>query len=127
MLLEPTEKYSKYIFNSKHYLNCPKHMFNFNVNSLVRGYDREIAISNLRWFFGKYGYPLKDVESIVDYHMNIKVWNFDKINVNSYIDNPPKWTESKSKSIEEWVRNNTEPATYWNRYPNTPSYPFQTQ
>lgn len=127
MLLEPTEKYNTYISNSKHYMNCPKHMFNHDVNCLVRGYDKEKALSNLRWFFTYYNYPLKNINDIVDYHMNIKIWDFEKINVNSYIPNHPKWVDSKTKIIDEWVIRNTEPVTYWNRYPNTPSYPFKTQ
>lgn len=127
MLLNPTDKYVNYISNSAHYLNCPKHMFNFEINCLVRGYDREKAISNLRWFFKMYGFSLKEVDTIVDYHHNIRLSDFEKINENPYILNPPTWLETKTRAIDEWVKKNTEPVTYWNRFPSIPSYPFRTR
>ncbi len=124
MLLEPTNKYIDHNFRSKHYLNCPKHMFNSNVNDLVRGYTTEKATANLRDMFTYYGYPLKNLAEIVEYHQNIHVQEFNKLNVNPYIDKTPPHIEARSRYIDGWVKCNTQPATYRNPYPTTPSFPF---
>lgn len=124
MLLNPSYKYISFILYSKHYLNDPKFLFNEAVNALVRGYDFDKACDNLRAFFKQVNYPLKDVTKIVEYHKSISITELMKINVNTYLDNPPNAVIARDNQITAWYKNNTPVPTIWNRYPSPPNCPL---
>lgn len=127
MILTPTEKYHKEHADSKHYLNCPKHMFNYQIRSMIRlckGH-LDIARQRVRDAIIYYGHSLKNIDELIQYHWNTSEKEFDKLNPNPYIDNPPIWVIKKTEEIDAWVKVNTEPQTIWNPYPSIPSYPFK--
>jgi hypothetical protein len=124
MLLVPTNKFITHNHNSRYYLNDPKFIFNESVNALVRGYDPQTAADNLRTFFNQYNYPLKNIAEIVGYHKNIKMAEFQAININTYMDNPPAGVLVRSQAIETWYVNNTPEPTLRNPYPSVPNCPY---
>ncbi len=108
MILTPSDKYVNYIFYSKHFLNCPTHMFNSNISDLVRGYDTQKAMDNLRCFFKQYQfkYTTKELIDIVSYHAN-NILEFFKLNVNPYIDNPPSHIITRANYVEAFIKSHT--------------------
>ena len=101
-------------------------MFNYQIRSMLRlchGH-LDIARERLRDTFKFYGYPTKDIDAIIEYHWNTTEAEFNQINVNKYLENTPEHVKKISERIDRWVTANTEPATYWNPFPNIPSYPF---
>ena len=127
MIFNPTDKYINYIENSKHYLNCPKHMFNDQLHSMIRlckGH-LDIARERVRDAFKHYGMPLKDIDKVIEWHWNISQAELNKLNPNPYLDKLPQHIIDKDNEIHAWVKRNTEPATIWRAYEIVPSYPFK--
>jgi hypothetical protein len=111
-LIEPSEKYIQYIENSWHYLNCPKHMLNHNLDSLYRQgivIDRQTTIDLITHYLIKYDIkkPLNTAINFVNWRTSISINEFKKININSYVDNTPKHIEAKHRLICEWTEKNT--------------------
>lgn len=127
MILSPSEKYINYIENSRHYLNCPKHMFNHQIHSIIRlchGH-LDIARQRVRDAFTYYNMPLKDIDKLIEWHWNISEEEFNKLNPNPYIDKLPQHIIERDNRINAWIKTNTEPATIWGNYEIVPSYPFK--
>lgn len=132
-LIEPTEKYINRIEHSWHYLNCPKHMLNHDLDCQFRqamGYnDKQMAIKFITDYLKFYNVPkpLETAIKFVEWRMSISITEFNKININSYVDNTPPHINAKHKIICDWTEANTTyyPALYGGGVNNVPTYPMQ--
>lgn len=112
-LIEPTTKYINKIENSWHYLNCPKHMLNHDLDCQFRqamGYDdKQMAVKFITDYLKSYNVPnsLNTAIRFVTWRMSIKLKEFNDININPYVDETPKHIEAKHKHICEWTEANT--------------------
>ncbi len=128
MLLEPTEKYTNFIQGSKHYLNCPKHMFNYDLDCMYRqGCSDGKEISFVADYLKLYNYPkpFEAAKEFVEARSRIKLREFDMMNKNPYIENPPAWTIAKTERISAWTKAHTEYYPFSDVPRNQPSYPFK--
>lgn len=128
MLLEPTEKYVNFIENSKHFLNCPKHMFNHDIDCLYRqgiAFSEDKAIEFVTNHLLYYGFkkPRQTAVKWVKWRDNITTQEFNKINVNSYIDYLPPHTKQRADYIDQWTEAHTK-YLYGNPV-HVPSFPYQ--
>ena len=130
MLLEPTQKYINYIQASAHYLNSPKHMFNHEINSLVRGYSPAMAESNLRVLFHLAGYKITNdkLGQLIKFHQSTHVQKFSKINVNVLTPAEQSVADRMNEKVNAYIENGTEyyPAMFGGGVKSVPSYPFRT-
>ncbi len=84
ILLDPNDKYIKYIQTSKHYLNDPKHMFNSDAHSIGRLQGEQALIDWLKGY--QYPKPIQTAQYIMQNIVSVKYPEFNQINVNTYID-----------------------------------------
>lgn len=130
-ILEPTEQYIKFIENSAHYLNCPKHMFNEALDSVYRqgmGFNNtEKAIEYVSTLLEYYKYPKhrQVAEQFVAERGGITIQEFNKLNPNSYIEVLPERMQKRHEYLNQWFEAHT---TYPYRFSSvkvTESYPFR--
>jgi hypothetical protein len=132
MLIKPSAKYINRIENSWHYLNCPKHMLNYDLDCLYRqakGLENGKEVDYISDYLKHYDIsePRKKAEEFVKFRSSISLQEFNKINVNSYIEKTPAHIDAKHKSICEWTDRYTTyyPAIYGGGIKSVPSYPFR--
>ena len=132
MLIEPSEKYIEKTENSRNFLNCPKHMLNHDLDCLYRqakGLQNGKEIDYISDHLKHYGIsePRKKAEEFVKFRSSISLREFNKINVNPYIEKTPAHIEAKHKYICNWTDKNTTyyPAIYGGGIKSVPSYPFR--
>lgn len=131
-LIIPTPKYIEKVENSRNYLNCPKHMINHDVDCLYRQgivIDRETAVRYISGYLKYYGItnPTDTATKFVEWRSTITIREFNKINVNSYIEKTPKHIDHKHRRINQWIDDNTtyHSAIYGGGVNTVPSYPFK--
>jgi len=133
-LIEPTEKYIDRIENSWHYLNCPKHMLNHDLDCLYRqamGFDNNkiLAIKYISDYLNTYNVPkpLETATKFVNWRMSISLKDFIVLNVNNYVNNTPQHIDIKHKHICDWVESHTTyyPALYGGGVNYVPTYPMK--
>lgn len=129
-LVEPTAKYIDRIENSAHYLNCPKHMLNYELDCLYRQHiseKPEKMLANICEFLKSYDFdkPMKLAISFYTWRKNISMGEFDKLNVNPYVNNIPKHIEKKHKLICDWIDAHTKYYPYGGYIKEVKSYPFK--
>jgi len=130
-LLNPTEKFIDYVYYSRNYLNCPKFIFNSWIDDFYRhAYIEGKSLQAVYDFLKQCNYPspLKAAEKFVDERSKITFQEFNKLNVNSYIDKLPPHIEARHYIINKWYEQNTKEV--W-RYgilisKTQPSYPYRT-
>jgi len=86
-LVEPSSKYVDRILNSWHYLNCPKHMLNHDLDCVYRQgivHDKETAIKFVTDYLRYYDIknPIQTATEFVNWRDSITLKEFDTINVN---------------------------------------------
>ena len=110
MLIEPSQKYTDYIYYSSHYLNCPKHMLNYQLRSIIQLCYGHYDMAEKRIFEAKRYYKLliPSVKKLIEYHWSTKESEFNKLNINSYIDNPPKHIIIRNQFITNWNATKTQ-------------------
>lgn len=123
MIILPTTKYIRYIRESKHYLNSPKHMLNEAINHLCRGYSKEVAIINLRNFFANTGHRFSDkrIGEIVDFHHSITMEQLHELCPNEFPTD--SFIERRNKEIDSYIKNHTR--WMFGIQMNQPSFPFR--
>lgn len=126
MFLEPTKKYVDYIERSAHYLNCPKHMFNHDLDSLYRqgiGFSKDKAIEFVEreLEFYKFKKPHETAIKWIEWRETLTTQEFNKLNLNPYVDNLPPHIKQIDNRINAWFEKNT---TYTYGYKSVKSYPF---
>ena len=126
-LLEPTQKYINYIEHSKHYLNCPKCMFNSDLDSMYRqGCMNETSVDKVAWLLKYYNYPnpTKTATEFVEQRNKISLKEFDTLNVNSYIQRTPEHIVVQHKQISHWfATHNKTQHTIFGSYTPQNDYP----
>lgn len=124
MLLDPNDKFIKYIHESEHYLNSPKHMFNHFIRSLIRGYSPDHVRENLKVFFKQCGYNISDkkLEELHAFHLSVTEKEFNELNVNDVLDDP-NYMKSKSLVIDNYIKSKEN--WFQGRLINQPSFPFR--
>jgi len=128
MLLNPTEKYINYIENSKHYLNCPKYMFNYDLDCMYRqGVGDGKAVENVEFYLKKYDYPSPNetAKEFVDFRNSISLKDFDNLNINPYIKETPLHIINFSNRINKWVEARKEYYPFTDILKSFPDYPFK--
>jgi hypothetical protein len=83
ILIEPNEKYIKYIETSLHYMNDPKFMFNDSLHSVGRLQGFNAVVSFLKYY--SYSKPNEVAKYVMENIVTVKYSEFIKININSYI------------------------------------------
>jgi hypothetical protein len=130
MLQEPTQKYVNHVFNSWNFLNCPKHMFNHDLDCLyLQGIviSKETAIKYVEEHLQRYGNPNPHSNAVffVAWRDKLTMAEFMTANVNKYIDNTPPHIEALNKKINDWTDANT---TYYSAIyggvKDVPTYQF---
>jgi hypothetical protein len=106
-LLTPTEKFINFVYHSKHYLNCPKFIFNEWLDSFYRLYpDDKLHIISEFLTKCEYPEPIKTAKKFIEERDNITMVEFNELNVNSYIRNIPSHIAYRHKQISEWYQAN---------------------
>ena len=127
MLLEPLQSYTNYIERSAHFLNCPKHMFNHELDCAYRqgaldNKSLELVIDMLKYF--NYPSPVENAKKFVEARSKMSMQEFNKLNVN--FETIPVRLLKRNESISNWIKENT--TYYFNGIVNSvPSYPFQSR
>lgn len=128
-LVTPSDKYIERIENSKHMLNCPKHMLNHDLDCLYRqsiknGIDASIKLVENYLKLYLIDEPITTARNFVVWRDGIKLHEFNAVNVNSYVDKLPLHIIKKDRMICKWIEEHTE------YYPNgrvryRRSYPYK--
>ena len=130
MLLNPNCQFIKYIEESAHYLNCPKHMFNDQLNSVYRqGVPTNESEKFVEVLLTIYHYPeiKKTAKEIVAFFKSITFQEFRTLNVNPYVENLPERMVKRNDEVNAYIENGT---TYYHGMfgggvCSVPSYPFR--
>lgn len=129
-LIEPTEKYIFRIENSWHYLNCPKHMLNHNLNSMYLAginKNKEYAIELVLFYLRDRNYKStsrKTAVMFVEWRSTITLEEFNLININSYNNKLPDHIIALNNKVNDWIKKNTTYYPFTDIIKNNPSYPF---
>ena len=107
-LLEPSEKYIYHIENSHHFLNCPKHRLNENIRRLIKHNwnDTVTAKAVVKAALSHYNISCNNLDKLIFDHIHTSEADFNKLNVNTYIDNLPPHIYNLSKRIDDWYKLN---------------------
>jgi len=128
-LIEPTETFVNRVLESKHFLNCPKHLFNYHLDCMFRqgmgGKGKEEALENVLFYLNKYGVASAKIKAktFVEWRSSITVQKFDEINVNDYVDNPPAYITKMLNQQQTWTKAHTEYYPFTGIVKFIPSYP----
>lgn len=129
MLVEPNGKFIERVEHSAHFLNCPKHMLNHTLDSIYRqfNYDKNEAIKQIKSYLKSYSIekPLEQAKAFVEWRSSITMQEFNKINVNSYIDNTPKHIDAMLKHQCDWIDAHTTYYPFSGVVKNIPNYPYR--
>ena len=125
-LVKATESFIDYILNSAHFLNDPTHMFNYHLDCMYRQgivEGKQKAIEYVEFYLQKYKVQQshKTAVEFVEWRHAIGLKEFEKANVNSYIDNLPPHVVAINNRINAW----TEAHTSYYPYKVVQSYPFK--
>lgn len=131
-LVNPTYKFIDYILNSWQYLNDPKHMFNYHLDCMYRQgivESKQTAIEFVELYLQKYNVqqPHKTAVEFIEWRDSISLQEFNKINVNSYLNNLPPHVVALNKKVNDWTEAHTEyyPPIYGGGVKSVGSYPFK--
>lgn len=128
MLIEPTEKFTLSVLRSADYLNCPKFILNSILDSLFRlSINKQQREENIYNFLKKYDFknPRQLTNEFIFFRESVNIKEFEKINVNSFIDKMPPHIKEVHKKICNWYEINTK-REYRHGYlirEKIPSYP----
>lgn len=125
-LVTPTVKFIDYILNSWHYLNDPKCELNYHLDCMYRQgivEGKQKAIENVEFYLQKYEIqqPHKTAVEFVEWRLSIGLQEFEKINVNSYLNNLPPHVVALDKRVNDWMKDHT---TFY-PYKVVKGYPFK--
>ena len=109
MLIQPTIKFFDYVLYSKHYLNCPKHILNYQLRSMIQLCVNNYDIAELRVKEAKkhYNLSIPNIREFIEYHWKTKESEFNILNTNPFIDNPPKYVIDRDNFINNWYATKT--------------------
>lgn len=130
MLVETNYSFSEYVLRSADYLNCPKFILNGFLDCIYRQFydDTNKAEKSITELLRKYNFsePHKKAAQFVNWRKSIKMEQFNKLNVNSFIDNVPLYVLRKHDSVNEWFKNHTKNVYSFGQivYRSVQSYPF---
>ena len=129
MLIKANYKFIKHIFNSWHYLNCPTHMLNNDLHTMYRqGLFNGKSLSNIEFYLRLYGLPKPALTALAlyEFYQTISTPDFNKLNVNSYVDNTPAYVDKLHVEINAFFENTRE--YYWNGiYKGCGTYVFKNK
>jgi hypothetical protein len=130
MLLEPTQSFSSKVLASKDYLNCPKFILNHRLDCFYRQfYDNpQKAIEVISKELVKYNFtnPIKSAREFVEWREGIKTAEFNRLNVNSYIEETPAFVDARHKHLSDWIERHTKEVWRYGMLldKHVPSYPY---
>lgn len=107
-------------------------MFNHDLDGMFRQgivQSKETAIKFIVDYLKLYGInnPMETATKFVDWRNSINIVEFNKINVNSYIDKTPAHIDKKHKMINEWIEAHTTyySPIYGGGVKSVPTYPMK--
>ena len=136
MLVQATEKFTDFIFNSAHYLNSPTSILNDNLDSMYRqakGLENDLAVEWIASYLKKYNVvkPLETAYLFVQFRESITIQEFNKLNVNSYLEKMPEHIKKRNSYLNHWFEVHTH---YYsacfgsgNNISHIDSYPFRKE
>ena len=113
MLVSPSFEFVNYVERSAHFLNCPKHILNHDLDCMYRqskGLNNGKAVEWISSYLKQYKIenPIESAKSFVAFRESISIREFNELNVNSYIDKLPPHIQAKNNSVSKWIEQHTE-------------------